>query len=592
MGTLCRVSTSLDLKTIEARVKHEGISFLTITLPDFAKDFERSLELGKVDHTLFSSFAFQRGLPRFLGGYLDQVFDRGTGVLLPQPNEDSIFAIRQISLMFSKILLPCRDDRVKRAFSGYMECELDIIKGTPKFVLSYQAQFQRVSRVLYRQYFSRVANRLFRGEFLPKHGSGSTADRILGNKKFLLQEWSERLESVYPFMVHLSSSYTLALANLSCVDVREPWNERPVRVISVPKTLKTPRIIAMEPSYMQFMQQGILEIIREELERDNLLSSFLSTKSQKPNQLAALEGSLSGNLATLDLSEASDRVSNLHVRSLMTDFPLLDEAVQVTRSRKADVPGFGVVHLTKFASMGSALCFDMEAMVFLTTIFCAIEDCLGRQLTMKDVKSLRGQVRVYGDDIIVPVEYTLSVVSKLEAYGFKVNSRKSFWNGKFRESCGREFYNGHDVSITRVRRMLPKQRQHVDEVVSTVSLRNQFYLAGMWHAVRYLDSLLEGIIPLPAVGPASPGMGKYSFLGYQTERLHPDLQMPLVRAATVKRRLPVDKLDDYGALLKFFLKRGIDTGSFPADFSVDKNHLERAGRPDSAVIKIRWVSSY
>jgi hypothetical protein len=594
MGTLCCVSTSLDLKTIETRVKHEGLSFLTITLPDFAKDFERSLELGKVDHLLFRSFAFQKGLPRFLGGFLDQVFDRGTGVLLNVPNESAIFAVRQISLLFGKIILPCRDDRVEAAFSQYIECELDVIKNSSLFVNSLKEQYERLGSILYRNLFSEIANRLYHNELLPKHGRGSTADRILGNKKYRIQEWSRRLDEVFPFMDYLSSSYSLALANLSCIDIREPWEERPVRVISVPKTLKTPRIIAMEPSYMQYMQQGILEIIREEVERDYLLAPFLSTRDQTPNQRAAREGSLSGNLATLDLSEASDRVSNLHVRTLMSRFPVLDEAVQATRSRKADVPGYGVIHLAKFASMGSALCFDMEAAVFLTVVFCGIEESLGHRLTLKEIKSFQGQVRVYGDDIIVPVDHALSVVNKLEAFGFKVNLRKSFWNGKFRESCGKEYYNGHDVSITRVRRMLPTQRQHVNEIESTVSMRNHFYMAGLWNAVRFLDEVLERLIPFPATGSTSPGMGKLSYLGYQTDKFHSSLQMPLVKAAVASRRTPNDPLGDYGALLKFFLNRrddSVDT-SVLQDSHFSKNHLERAGRPDSANIKIRWVSSY
>jgi hypothetical protein len=350
----------------------------------------------------------------------------------------------------------------------------------------------------------------------------------------------------------------------------------------------------MEPSYMQYMQQGILEIIREEVERDYLLAPFLSTRDQTPNQRAAREGSLSGNLATLDLSEASDRVSNLHVRTLMSRFPVLDEAVQATRSRKADVPGYGVIHLAKFASMGSALCFDMEAAVFLTVVFCGIEESLGHRLTLKEIKSFQGQVRVYGDDIIVPVDHALSVVNKLEAFGFKVNLRKSFWNGKFRESCGKEYYNGHDVSITRVRRMLPTQRQHVNEIESTVSMRNHFYMAGLWNAVRFLDEVLERLIPFPATGSTSPGMGKLSYLGYQTDKFHSSLQMPLVKAAVASRRTPNDPLGDYGALLKFFLNRrddSVDT-SVLQDSHFSKNHLERAGRPDSANIKIRWVSSY
>jgi hypothetical protein len=493
--------------------------------------------------------------------------------------------------MCGKILLPCRDDRVDAAFEKYIQCELDVIKHSSLFVNGLSESFSRVGNLLFRDAFSEIANRLYRGEHVPKHGPGSTADRVTANGKFRINEWSERLEEEFPFMENLASSHSLAFDRLSGVNIREPWNERPVRVITVPKTLKTPRIIAIEPSYLQFMQQAILRMIREEIERDNLLAPLLSTKDQTPNQRAALEGSLSGSLATLDLSEASDRVSNLHVRTLLANYGPFNRAVQATRSRKANVPGFGEIHLAKFASMGSALCFDMEAAVFLTVIFVAIEKCLGHRLTRKDIYSLHGQVRVYGDDIIVPVEYTQSVVRELEAFGFKVNERKSFWNGKFRESCGKEYFAGHDVSITRVRRMLPKQRQHVDEIVSTVSLRNQFYLAGMWKSVRYLDSLLERIIPFPAVSSTSPGLGKFSFLGYETQWLDSDLQSPMVKAATVRHKIPVDKLDDYGALLKFFLRTYGDSGNTD-DLHVDKNHLERAGRPDSAVIKIRSVSSY
>jgi len=36
-----------DLEAVRSRIKDEGISFLTITLPDFCKDFERSVEVGR-----------------------------------------------------------------------------------------------------------------------------------------------------------------------------------------------------------------------------------------------------------------------------------------------------------------------------------------------------------------------------------------------------------------------------------------------------------------------------------------------------------------------------------------------------------------
>ena len=56
-GTWCRVSTCFDLKKIEARVKEEGLSFLTITLPNFGKELEKALDQGFVDRRLFTGFA-------------------------------------------------------------------------------------------------------------------------------------------------------------------------------------------------------------------------------------------------------------------------------------------------------------------------------------------------------------------------------------------------------------------------------------------------------------------------------------------------------------------------------------------------------
>jgi len=299
-----------------------------------------------------------------------------------------------------------------------------------------------------------------------------------------------------------------------------------------------------------------------------------------------MKGSLDGSLATLDLSEASDRVSNQHVRILLERYPSLAEGVDATRSRKADVDGHGVIRLAKFASMGSALCFPFEAMVFTTVVFIGIEKVLNRQLTRKDLKSFIGRVRVYGDDIIVPVEYALSVVESLEAFGFRVNSGKSFWTGKFRESCGKDYYAGQDVSLVRLRSDLPTQQQHTSEIVSIADFRNQLYKAGYWKSVRYLDGVLEDLkLPWNAVLDTSPGIGKFSFLGYQTDGWDNDLQRPLVRAMVIRTTPRVSKLDGWGAMLKYFLK----DSELPF---LDPKHLEYAGRPVAVNIKHRRVVPY
>jgi len=235
--------------------------------------------------------------------------------------------------------------------------------------------------------------------------------------------------------------------------------------------------------------------------------------------------------------------------------------------------------------MGSALTFPVEAMVFSTIVFIGIEKVLNRRLTQKDVKSFLGRVRIYGDDIIVPVDFAESVISTLMSFGLKVNTDKSFWTGKFRESCGKEYYAGHDVSVVRVRQILPAGRKDALEIISTVSLRNLMYYRGMWGVARGLDRLLEGIIPFPAVGPESPVLGKHSFLGYDTERMCPHLHRPLVKGLVVRSTLPESPLNGHAALMKFFLKRG----ELPF---VDRNHLERSGRPLAVRTKQRLAVAY
>lgn len=345
---------------------------------------------------------------------------------------------------------------------------------------------------------------------------------------------------------------------------------------------------------MQYAQQAVADAIIESQRADDIASWLVENTHQEPNQLLAKEGSITGELATLDLSEASDRVSNLHVLGLFSSHPLLSELVQACRSTKADVPGFGEIPLAKFASMGSGLCFPVEAMVFATIVFCGIEDDLNRQLTRDDIKSYKGRVRIYGDDIIVPVEHVSSVIRSLEAHGLKVNSRKSFWTGKFRESCGKEYYDGHDVSIVRVRAVFPSSRRDVKELVSTVSLRNQLFSAGFRSSVEWLDRIIEKIIPFPVIygydmnssdPTTSPLLGKLSDQPVRVEKMDPNLQVPLVRGVVVKSVIPVNQLDDHFALLKWFLKK--DDKPF-----VDWNHLVRSGRPSSFTLKTRWSKPY
>jgi len=608
---LCCTSATSDIKTARGRFEHEGLSFLTITLPDYGKSIQKWIDQGQVG--INSTFSKSRGgFPLFLGGFLNRVFDRRSGLLLDDPLIDAVFAIRQLTLSFAKISLPCTDARVKKAMSGYVKCEQDVRQFDSNVTERDLCDFEVMSNLLFESMWTIVDRDVYYDRLLPKHGPGAVADKLTSNGKYRNRTWTSRLQRVFPVDRYLIPNHHFTDV-LGEVDILEPGSEIPVKVITVPKTLKTPRIIAVEPTCMQYTQQALLQSILEAFYRDELLSRLIGFDDQVPNQHLACQGSVDRRTATLDLSEASDRVSNQLVVRMLRRWPLLQEAIQATRSRRAEVPGYGVLRLAKFASMGSALCFPIEAFVFTTLIFLGIQKSLNRPLTKKDVKSFLGLVRVYGDDLIVPVDHVHTIVDTLEHFGARVGADKSFWTGGFRESCGKEYFNGHDVSITRVRQVLPSTMADVTEVISTVSLRNQLYMSGYMRTAEWLDNLLMGMLKhYPVVEPTSSVLGRVSYSGpdeNQTARMHSSLHSPIVRGYRVEAKAPSDMLDGIGALHKCLLQlerrsslrgqvpwndSGMDSSGSPTPWEPPmghaSNHLERSGRPKRVSMKLGWWS--
>jgi hypothetical protein len=621
LAITCCTSATLDISKLERRVEQEGVSFMTITLPSFGKDFERCLDQGFVDSSSFPGFSYGKGgLPLFLGGFLSHVFDARSGTLIQAKSAeeqtlliDSIFAIRQLCYLFKKIELPCSDARTTRAMKGYLDCETELKEKRDTISTEDLESFRRIASLVFRGAFTHMDNLIYARQLRGRHGPGKTADRLSGNAKYDQSVWPERLDSVFPAREWLKPSGTSfpvregsdQISNwwyydqLDRVEFLEPEAEVAVKVTPVPKTLKTPRIIAIEPTCMQYAQQALLEPLVEVLERQwsvledkpNLTRHFVGFSDQNPNRDLARQGSTDGDLATLDLSEASDRVLNELVLALLHDHPLFSEAVQASRSTRARVlvgKTVTTVELAKFASMGSALCFPMEAMVFLTIVLLSVEKSARVQLTNRHLKSLVGSVRIYGDDIIVPVDYVPAVIDSLEAFGLKVNVNKSFWTGKFRESCGGDYFDGHDVTPVKFTKQYPTSRRQATEVTALVEFRNHVYNRGMWETARYLDGEIRGLLRnnFPIVESTSPALGRSSIpFRSSGEGWCPDSHVPLVRGYVGHSTLPDSHVSGEGALLKFFLKRG-DEPIF------DEKHLERGGRAESSSIQLGWVAPY
>lgn len=550
LGRQCSTDITRDRKSIAMRVKDEGDSFLTITLPLLAKALEKGLESGSwPERSELSEFRYHRGLPVLLRGFLLRVFN-ADGQLRVDPDVDCIRAIRQFCLLSQKVKRECTPERIRAAFNGFVDTDRTLLGLPGRIDPARLRTFVRVAHKLFGEMFAHCDSSVASYELIPRHGPGSVAEKLSPLEKRDFAYWTDRLEAVFPMW-----RYTRNTGYTSADMAVTPDSELPVRVITVPKTQSTPRIIAIEPSAMQYAQQGLKREIYEYIGRGPL-RKVLGFQDQTRNQRLAREASVSRRYATLDLSEASDRVHWFLVYKMLERYPHLWEFVWATRSRSADVPGHGVIPLQKFASMGSALTFPLEAIVFTTLAACGMRS--SGDWPRISAKTLSGHLSVYGDDIIVPVGVVDHVIDWLEHFGAKVNRRKSFWNGKFRESCGAEFYDGHDVTVVRARAELPSSRDDAANIAAFIDLRNRFFTAGMWGVVKDMDERLESLIRVPHVN-----VNRAAFSGFLhllttlssdagPERFNPVLQRNEVKVPVLKPLSRSYRVDGEAGLLEWF----------------------------------------
>lgn len=198
------------------------------------------------------------------------------------------------------------------------------------------------------------------------------------------------------------------------------------KVAFVPKTTVTHRSIAIEPLMNIYAQLGLGTVMRRKLRRVGI-----DLDDQTPNQRAAKVGAETGSLATIDLSSASDTVSRELVRLLLPDgwYSCLD----LVRSKIGLYEGKWLRY-EKFSSMGNGCTFELETLVFW-----------GLMVGVCTELDIDTSVLVYGDDIVVPVAAYSFAEEVLSWAGFTLNKAKSFWQGPFRESCGKDYFYGTEV---------------------------------------------------------------------------------------------------------------------------------------------------
>lgn len=216
------------------------------------------------------------------------------------------------------------------------------------------------------------------------------------------------------------------------------------RVITVPKNAKTDRIIAVEPSLNLFFQKGIGTMIRRRLALQGI-----DLNDQVKNKLWAQYASKTGLLATVDFTAASDTISYACVHDLFQSSDWFRVMDKLRSPRGLNTKSDSLIEYEKFSSMGNGFTFELESLIF----WALAKACVPENHPLYDM------VSVYGDDVIIPVEFLPNYIELCSFYGFTINTSKSFSDSYYRESCGGHYWNGIDITPVYLRRSLSVKRQ-------------------------------------------------------------------------------------------------------------------------------------
>jgi len=367
-------------------------------------------------------------------------------------------------------------------------------------------------------------------DFFPGFGPGTVSDR--GVRKFSQKcdgvRYAPELDSYLNSLVGSDDSVKSAYIpnadlwrkgsvhpSLASVDISEQ--------LFVVKDINSVRVIFREPNAKMYFQQGVLAMSRKAIEK-TIYGTITKFEDQTRNQLSSRYASEDGEYSTIDLSSASDLVGEDLVRSI---FPIeMQLHLFGTRTNQSKLTSGEIITTYRFAGMGSAVCFDLQCLVFGTVLLLA--NHLGR-IGLDVVSYLeRGEECqpslhfnewdcVYGDDIICLHSQTEALVSLLTTLGFIVNKSKSFYGSRaLRESCGEYDIHGKDVTPLRFRGKGLSVASY-DSTTSLIDLTNRSFKLGYFH----LRQMVLDHIPRHrycVVSEDSPYHGPYYVTDFQTDR--------------------------------------------------------------------------
>lgn len=278
-----------------------------------------------------------------------------------------------------------------------------------------------------------------------KHGTGSSigvsfSDTSLEAKSSFPISVTKRARSLFDRYLDFDCQLKSAMLyhNNACPTGQKYDLVEASRATTVPKSNTIDRMIAVEPTGNMFLQQGLMEMMYTRMARCGLELEFLPTQHRRRAQMSSIHGLES----TIDWTSASDCMSIELLRWLLP--PLWFECCDSVRSDHILLEG-SLVKLSMFSTMGNAVTFPLETLVFWSLAHACRLQMQGTLSCFPEWEDLL-ECSVFGDDCIVSSDLSDLFIEICESVGFLCNRSKTFTeNTGFRESCGGDFFHGYDV---------------------------------------------------------------------------------------------------------------------------------------------------
>lgn len=431
-----------------------GLDWAVNTAPQLEKYLLRAIETG--DLTQLDSFP----------SWLSDLANRA----LTEP--DKLRLIRQILLFAYKADITCDQQKVRASYENFISTNAatgafgnGLATTSPPLLKKVR---KHVQSVLYRTRWR---------DIIPSHGPGAVFPRII---KGTWSQWFDTIEYVYPYSDFFSLYQNRD--QLAAMDSIQ-WSEQiKAKLIAVRKDSRGPRLICVHPCESIWIQKGLERSIVSSITRGRgsggpWPSGHVHFDDQTVNASLALSSSQDRLYATLDMKEASDRISEVLVQDL---FGSHYKYFGCCRAQKVTIPSLKDQEVTDdniymYAPMGNATTFPVQSLVFWAICVSTLES-LGCYNP--------GDVYVFGDDLVVPSEHCERIIYALETFGLLVNRNKTFWQGAFRESCGTDAFHG--VNVTPLRWVKPPEISSIEEVAAACNLAMRLRIAGYEFAATRL----------------------------------------------------------------------------------------------------------